>query len=281
MSIASEITRLQTAKANLKTSIEAKGVTVPSNATLDSYSGYVDSISSGGGAVSTLYVRDFPTIRFGYSPFTSIPSNVSFTGVTNFSQMFTYSKLTSISQGDIDCSSGTNFTSMFDGCGDLASVAGLNTSNGLVFEYMFAGCYDMTTAPSLDTSSGTDFHGTFSYMTRMTTMPEYDLSSATQITDIINECGALINMGGFKDLGEAYLTSKSANYSKYTLNLKGESYSPNDNISYASLMNVINDLYDIATKGCKAQKLVLGSTLMAKLTAEEIAIATNKGWTVS
>ena len=278
MSIASEITRLQTAKANLKTSIEAKGVTVPSNATLDSYSGYVDSIS---GAVSTLYVRDFPTIRFGYSPFTSIPSNISFTGVTNFSRMFTYSNLTSISQGDIDCSSGTNFTSMFDGCGDLVSAAGLNTSNGLLFEYMFAGCYDMTTAPSLDTSSGTDFHGAFSYMTRMTTMPEYDLSSATQITDIINDCTALTNMGGFKDLGEAYLTSRSANYSKYTLNLQGESYSPNNNISYASLMNVINKLYDIATKGCKAQKLVLGSTLMAKLTAEEIAIATNKGWTVS
>jgi len=46
-------------------------------------------------------------------------------------------------------------------------------------------------------------------------------------------------------------------------------------------MNVINNLYDIATKGCNTQQLVLGSTNIAKLTAEEIAIATNKGWTVS
>jgi len=49
MSIASEITRLQTAKANLKTSIEAKGVTVSSSATLDAYPALVDSIPSGGG----------------------------------------------------------------------------------------------------------------------------------------------------------------------------------------------------------------------------------------
>ena len=49
MSIATEITRLQTAKANLKTAIEGKGVTVPSSATIDDYADLVDSISGGGG----------------------------------------------------------------------------------------------------------------------------------------------------------------------------------------------------------------------------------------
>ena len=49
MSIATEITRLQTAKANLKASIEAKGVTVSSSATLDAYPALVDNIPSGGG----------------------------------------------------------------------------------------------------------------------------------------------------------------------------------------------------------------------------------------
>lgn len=49
MSIASEISRLQTAKADIKTAIEAKGVTVPSNATLDTYDTYVAQISGGGG----------------------------------------------------------------------------------------------------------------------------------------------------------------------------------------------------------------------------------------
>lgn len=44
MSIASEITRLQTAKADLKTAIEGKGVTVPSSAKLDAYPALVESI---------------------------------------------------------------------------------------------------------------------------------------------------------------------------------------------------------------------------------------------
>ena len=48
MSIASEIERLQGAKAEIKTSIENKGVTVSSDAKLDDYSDYIDSIASGG-----------------------------------------------------------------------------------------------------------------------------------------------------------------------------------------------------------------------------------------
>lgn len=49
MSIATEISRLQTAKSALKTSIENKGVTVPSETTLDGYAALVDQISGGGG----------------------------------------------------------------------------------------------------------------------------------------------------------------------------------------------------------------------------------------
>ena len=51
MSIATEITRLQGAKADLKTAIENKGVTVSSSALLDAYPALVDSIPTGGGAV--------------------------------------------------------------------------------------------------------------------------------------------------------------------------------------------------------------------------------------
>ena len=50
MSIANEITRLQGAKADIKTAIEAKGVTVPSSATLDDFDTYIGQISGGGGS---------------------------------------------------------------------------------------------------------------------------------------------------------------------------------------------------------------------------------------
>lgn len=58
MSIASEISRLQTAKADLKTAIESKGVTVPSSTKLDGYADLVDSIETGGGGqIEAIFVN--------------------------------------------------------------------------------------------------------------------------------------------------------------------------------------------------------------------------------
>lgn len=48
MSIASEISRLQTAKTDIKTAIEAKGVTVPSSAKIDVFDNYIAQIPTEG-----------------------------------------------------------------------------------------------------------------------------------------------------------------------------------------------------------------------------------------
>ena len=89
-------------------------------------------------------------------------------------------------------------------------------------------------------------------------------------------CTKLVNFGGFLNAGMSYSITSSENNSSYTVRV-----SDAPNLSHDSLMNIINKLYDIKTKGCKAQRLQLGSTNLAKLTAEEIAIATNKGFNVS
>jgi hypothetical protein len=86
----------------------------------------------------------------------------------------------------------------------------------------------------------------------------------------------LKNLGGFLNLGKNYSVTASSNVESYRLQLNTQI-----GLTHESLMNVINKLYDIATKGCNTQTLWLGSTNLAKLTAEEIAIATNKGWSVS
>ena len=101
-------------------------------------------------------------------------------------------------------------------------------------------------------------------------------SNVINIYWLFRDAKNITNLGGFRNLGEAYLTTQSANYSNYQLFL-----SNNKNITHDSLMNIINNLYDIKTKGVKQQQLVLGTTNLAKLTAEEIAIATEKGWTIS
>lgn len=63
MSISSEITRIQNAKTALKSSIEAKGVSVPAEAKIDAYPTLVDSISSGGG--QEISGQEEITVKFG------------------------------------------------------------------------------------------------------------------------------------------------------------------------------------------------------------------------
>lgn len=51
MSISTEITRLENAKAAIKTAIEGKGVTVPDGTLLDGMAALIESIEGGGGDV--------------------------------------------------------------------------------------------------------------------------------------------------------------------------------------------------------------------------------------
>lgn len=64
MAISDEITRLQNAKAALKTSIEGKGVTVSSDATLDDYPALVDSIETGGGVSDNVWYIAIPALCY-------------------------------------------------------------------------------------------------------------------------------------------------------------------------------------------------------------------------
>ena len=60
MSIQTELTRLTNAKAAIKTAIEGKGVTVPSDTLLDGMASLIESIEAGGGA-KTLFGAYFET----------------------------------------------------------------------------------------------------------------------------------------------------------------------------------------------------------------------------
>ena len=112
--------------------------------------------------------------------------------------------------------------------------------------------------------------------TSLETIPLIDMSISVNVQNDFYNCSALTNFGGFKNLGQNYSTTQSANYYEYKLDL-----SSCTKLTHDSLMNVINNLYDIAAKGCNTQQVVMGSTNLAKLTAEEIAIGTSKGWSIS
>lgn len=150
-------------------------------------------------------------------------------------------------------------------------------SNCTDFKYMFLAT-TLTSIPSIYTGKGTDFSSMFQNSDySIKTIPKLDMSNSINCNGMFYNCKRLTTLGGFMNLGKAY-TQTTSNYSYYTLDI---SYSTN--ITYNSLMNVINNLYDlnltydVANGGTLyTQSLILGTKNKAKLTAEEIAIATSK-----
>lgn len=212
--------------------------------------------------------------------------------ITDFSYCFQECRKL-IKAPELDTSKSTNFSAMFAGDIKLESVPLYDTSNGKNFSYMFQGVNSLEEVPQLNTANGQLFNYMFGFQTgtaKLKTIPKLDMSSAINISKMIYTSSGgngsyllnLTNLGGFENLGKAYSTTASANNSNYTLeivpNVTTDSY---NNLTHESLMNVINGLYDIASAGVATQKLMLGALNLSKLTAEEIAIATNKGWTVS
>ena len=174
----------------------------------------------------------------------------------------------------------TNMHSMFSYCYSLKIIPLLDTSSVTNMSSMFNGCYSLITIPQLDTSSVIYMDSMFGNCYSLTMIPQLDTSSVTSIGNMFYNCSSPETLGGFLNLGQAYSTTSSANYSNYKLNL-----STCTKLTEQSLINVLTNLYDIATKGCKTQQVILGSTNLAKLTSEEgqqaLSNAQTKGWTVS
>lgn len=130
--IAENIQRIQAAKASLKTQIEAKGVTVPSSATIDTYPTYVSQIPAGGGDDSTLrdfIERDITSITIP-SGTTSI-GNYSFAGCDGLTSIIIPDSVTSIN------------TNAFYQCSGLTEIT-IPDSVTSIGNQAFAYCYSLT-----------------------------------------------------------------------------------------------------------------------------------------
>ena len=82
--------------------------------------------------------------------------------------------------------------------------------------------------------------------------------------------------GGLRNLGMGYDAAKGSNYSSYTFNLRA-----GGKLDYESLINVANELYDLTANDKPSQQIILQATSVEKLTESDIALFTNKGWTVT
>lgn len=310
MSVASEISRLQNAKADIKTSIENKGVTV-GDGTIDTYASKIDEISTSSAVLGTKIITANGTYKAtddnldGYSevnvetsgvdineymsdeikstvwaemPMWLIsilqlmsPLTVKATDLRSAFKWFWGKKIPKLNVSNV-----TSTMMMCAYCNNLEEIELFDTSNVTNMSSMFSDCISLIAIPQFDTSNVTTMDSMVARCISLITVPQLNATKLTNIRIMFSSCSKLQNLGGLLNLGQAYETTQSANYLYYRLYLNDTAA-----LTHDSLMNVINGLYDIKTKGCNPQGLVLGSTNLAKLTSEEIAIATEKGWNVS
>ena len=223
MSIASEITRLQTAKADIKSAIEEKGVSVPSSASISTYDDYVLQIQTGGGGGSedlkqliqrTITSIDIPsgtTSIGGYafngcSGLTSVTIPNSVTSIGNYA-FYYCSGLT-----EVTIPSGvTNIGQFaFYGCSGLTSVTIPNSVTSIgagAFYY----CSDLTevTIGSGVTSIG---NSAFNNCTSLTSITIPD--NVTSIgSNAFNYCSGLTEVtipSGITSIGQSVFASCSS-----------------------------------------------------------------------
>lgn len=109
------------------------------------------------------------------------------------------------------------------------------------------------------------------------TIGTIDASSATGISmfsDYTSDnYSKLKNFGGFINYGKM---SNASSVTSYTAGL-----SPCNNLTRASVMNIINNLYDRATAGYSVLTIKIHPDALARLSDDDIAVATNKGWTIT
>lgn len=179
MSIASEITRLQNAKADIKTAIEAKGVTIPSNATLDEYSDYVEEISTGITPTGTINITENGT----HDVTNYASANVNVSG----GETLKISAGTSIRSGYYDTFGtilkleivGTSGSRMFNNYGGVIIPRLENTQNLTSGLYMFANTQYVTNynLQDFNSSNMTDMSFMFNQSNSPQSSTQLDLSN--------------------------------------------------------------------------------------------------------
>ena len=243
--------------------------------------------------LDTSSVQDMRYIFHECKSLTSIPQ-MDTSNVTNMRSMFdNCSSLTSIPQ--LDTSKVTNMMEMFRYCTSLTSIPQMDTSNVTDMNGMngmFYYCESLTSIPQMDTSNVNDMSYMFYYCESLTSIPQMDTSSVQDMRYIFHECKSLTSIP-LLDCGS--VTNTSAPFGWGSLNKLTDlggfkdlkvSWSSNfldrvPNATVESLMNVINNLYDLTANGLSGKTLKFGTTNLNKLTDEQKAVAINKGWTLT
>lgn len=250
-------------KSDIKTAIENKGVDM-SNTTFSNYANKIGEISGGVGKIDVGAMG----LKFGNSTFTTIPDVFDFSNITDVSGMFNGCKnLLEIPL--FDTSNVTDMSYMFDGCKTLLEIPSFDTSNVTDMSAMFQSA-GLVRFPQLNTSKVVDIGFIFSLCEKLVSTSLLDCSNVTGADVIFQSNNSLTDIAGFLNLGKQELDTEYPFYYLYEA----------PNLTRQSCINIFNTIYDLSNTA-RRYNINLHTDVYNRLSSDDIAIATNKGWIVN
>lgn len=293
MTIADNLQTLIDCKADMKSAIEEKGVTVSGG--LSTYADAIRHIEVEGGDSPEYIICEeglsYNTGEVGYFDLANIVDGsnlfcnksakigtvvltptfkninlINSDNIQNTSYMFYGDKyLENIN--NLLTNNVTDMHGMFLSCGSLIELPEMDTSNVTDMMGMCETCTSLTSIKSLDTHNVKDMRMTFLGCDSLISLPFMDFTNVVNVQWFLKYSTAITTLGGFKNLGAASGFIGSDNGFLEDC----------QNLTYTSLMNVINNL--ATPRG--ENELKLHADAIAKLSSRDIAIATNKGWVIT
>ena len=296
-------TEVETGKGLIAQAIEDKGGTAASTMSLSQLAGAIDGISAPTRMrVSAITFQnsaaneliDMGSIEYfggtsltfnGYGAVKIIRNFPASPNLNTCAQMFkNCTALESVSFGNLDTSQSTTFNEMFYGCSSLTTVDLSmldSSSHNAILSNMFSNCTSLTFADLRNFKFGTN---TYYVFTNSPSLTKVDLRNtdgsimASFSAYLINQCPLITSFVN----GETY-DNVVENNTKVCIGLKVNCNAFQSPTTYdrASLRALINGLANLNELGISSKTLTIGTTLKNKLSADDIAVATNKNWVIS
>lgn len=171
---------------------------------------------------------------------------------------------------------------MFTTCNRLTSIPLLNTSNVKNMEAMFYSCSSLITIPLLNTSSVTDMGSMLGYCSKLSSLPLLNTSNVTNMERMFYGCSSLTSIPALDvskviSFNNCFISCSSLKSILMTGMKANFDISASTKFEESDLVTILNNLATVTT----TKTLKMGATNLAKLTDEDKAIATNKGWTLA
>lgn len=280
-------------KADIKTAIENKGVTV-GDASFSEYAGKIDSIEAGGSGSDIITLPNNFKIAYSgynYSSDWSWPANIKFPQQHDWNHAFAYVKhvtnLPAISTTrPTDIFTRTDFSYMFYNASFIPSYNkeffdSLDYSNVDTTSYMFYNASIMLDDLYIDSPFLTAMDRMFQNWEYSgmdyTSLPAIVFTDLSNVTTVANAFSVKKKSTGelpavstlrLPNLGLGFINNGSSYHDLNLLNLL---------FTREQVLTIFNDLGTVSVTDAKVR---FATDVKALLTDDDIAIATSKGWTV-